>query len=106
MLLNVLFSFLFLQSILATSSKVVQNSSDQQSFDLKLLEKLKSTDTKVGGGYFELNTAHFRKFSLVEHPNRNFHLFVLFNAVDAETGCPVCRYFFILFFFSFYLTLT
>lgn len=81
------FLFEFSRELKVFGSKVV-NEVNYNSFNLKTLENLK---IKHGKGIIELNTDLFKKFSNIDNKDRNYHLFILFNALDAETKCQVCR---------------
>lgn len=54
------------------------------------LEQLRGLRSRAKTGVVEMNTVQFKSFSLVDHGDRNYHLFVLFNALDPSTKCPVC----------------
>lgn len=64
--------------------------------DIKHSDKLSASflenlSRKSNDGIIEFNTELLRKLSLIEHSQRDFNLFVLFNALDAETNCQLCR---------------
>jgi hypothetical protein len=79
MLLSFILSLLLVQCL----SKV---KSDYK-FNLKYLEKLQSA---AKNGYIEINQEQFKKFSMIEHENRGFNLFVLFISLDPSMGCAAC----------------
>lgn len=67
-----------------TGKNEVKQSND---FDLATLETLQS---KSRNGIIEFNSNLLKKFSLIDHQKRNYHLFVIFNALDKETNCEFC----------------
>lgn len=83
MFVHFILSLLFAQCIFAKSNSPKAD----YVFNLKYLEKLKA-NTKTG--YIELNQEHLKKFSTIEHNNRDFHLFVLFTSLDPSMGCAAC----------------
>jgi hypothetical protein len=54
------------------------------------IETLKGLKAKTSRPVFEFSTEHLVKLSYVPYSERNFHLFVLFNALDEETNCQAC----------------
>lgn len=84
LLVSVLFAILSFQIGILGSKKDVKQS---DGFSLSTLENLQR---KSSSGVIEFNSDLLKKFSLIEHQDRNFHLFIIFNALDKETNCEVC----------------
>lgn len=84
MLLSIIFSLLFLQTSILCSNTNVKNS---DKFSLSMMEDLKS---KTNDGIIQFTSDLLKKFSLLDHPKRDFNLFILFNALDKETNCQFC----------------
>lgn len=84
MLLSIILSLLLLQSSVSCSNKNVKNS---DKFSVSTLNDLKSKSDNV---VIKFNSDLLKKFSLLDHPQRDFNLFILFNALDKETNCQFC----------------
>ena len=87
MFLHLLFSFLFISSGVLGSNKNHDHVTQSGQLSLKIMNDLQA---KNRGGIIEFNTDLVKKFSTIDYTKRDFHLFILFNALDKETNCQFC----------------
>lgn len=84
MFLSFIIALVFFNSKIFASPDSVQIN-DQ--FNSKTLSQLES---KNRGGLIDFNADLFKKLTSLEYTKRDFHLFIIFNALDKETNCQYC----------------